>query len=142
MTTVRTLNTTHDYSTNLMNMALMEFKAHRVRELAWVRVVMKMCHFMQMTEIIHRSQVVLNQPNLNKWARSFGIEAKTTEKSTEPAIDLTEPVRYRELKGEIMGRMLGQSQGPQDITNQKKDPILCQHPVEAMKRRGNKDKKL
>ena len=50
-------------------------------------------------------------------------------------------VKYRFVRGEVVGRQLTPGQGKEDLKKKTMEPAMCQHPDSAMKARGNQAEK-
>lgn len=54
---------------------------------------------------------------------------------------ITERIKYRVLRGEVVGRMLHHGTGETDAKKAHKDPAMCQHPSASMEPRANRTHK-
>ena len=82
---------------------------------------------------LHRQRCmknILGEKNYNKIFNPTVESASTAQPAQTP---------FRILHGQVVGKPLKPGEGKEDLKKKSMDPVMCQHPDEAMKKRGNNE---
>ena len=94
----------------------------------WRRLVLKIVWLFQMIDQRCRTKAILGEKVYDAWF---------TVPMPQSVSQSSQPVVHRIINGQVVGRQLERGEGAKDRLKATMDPIMCQHPTENMKARGN-----
>ena len=109
-------------------------KFHRLssqeRTCLWRTLLLKVSLLFRTLQQLGKAQILLGKETYD---RIFGM--------SQSQLSNQEPVQFRMVKGEVVGRRLTAGGGKVDLKRAHKDPTMCEHPHHSMKARSNKTAK-